>query len=410
VRTFAINNFEDGKFFVLFIFIFFLNLPMFAGFLSFIDRSILNVFSLLICFSLYFYFYRVSPVSYKNLIIYLLVIVFLFMQFSKTAVMYGFIDGLATFLRYIFYLTIAIFTYQRGLTKRSVNAIIYLSCLFCILSACIGFIQGNYIYLNGAYRFMGASASSAGLAIQVSVCLLLIYFKFIILEEKIYLSLSNCLWLITSLFLFYILLITQSRQPILGIFAVMLVHLLFFRKTLFIFVLTALFLYLNTFIELSGISSTRVVTLFNNLVQVSSISELEDIRDASLVSRINYIKVGASHIIENTLLFGAGLNSFPGIYEAATGKDSVAPHNDLLLIFVEFGYFGLLMLFYGLFKYLRIVVTKKLYFPVAIIVFWALGLSLNNFLYYHTVAFMMFFLASISLKSNETLGTKKSNL
>tara|TARA_B100000212_G_scaffold237172_1_gene180474 strand:+ start:1054 stop:2052 length:999 start_codon:yes stop_codon:yes gene_type:complete len=332
------------------------------------------------------------------------------MQFSKTAVMYGFIDGLATFLRYIFYLTIAIFTYQRGLTKRSVNAIIYLSCLFCILSACIGFIQGNYIYLNGAYRFMGASASSAGLAIQVSVCLLLIYFKFIILEEKIYLSLSNCLWLITSLFLFYILLITQSRQPILGIFAVMLVHLLFFRKTLFIFVLTALFLYLNTFIELSGISSTRVVTLFNNLVQVSSISELEDIRDASLVSRINYIKVGASHIIENTLLFGAGLNSFPGIYEAATGKDSVAPHNDLLLIFVEFGYFGLLMLFYGLFKYLRIVVTKKLYFPVAIIVFWALGLSLNNFLYYHTVAFMMFFLASISLKSNETLGTKKSNL
>lgn len=383
---------------------------MFAGFLSFIDRSIINVFSLIICFFMYFITYRGSSIGFKNLIIYFLVIIFLFIQFSKTAIMYGFLDGLATFLRYIFYLTITIFTYQRGLTKSSINMIIFLSCLFCILSACIGFIQGNYSYLNGAYRFMGASASSAGLAIQASVCLFLIYFKFIILEKRIYLSLSNCFWLITTLFLLYILLITQSRQPLLGIFAVMLVHLLFFRKTLFLIALIVLIFYSNTLIEFSGISSTRIATLFNNLIQISSINELEDIRDGSLIARINYIKVGASYIIENTLVFGAGLNSFQGIYEAATGKDGVAPHNDLLLIFVEFGYFGLLIFFYGLFKYSKTVITKKLYFPVAIIVFWALGLSLNNFLYYHSVALMMFFLASLSLKSNAILSIKKSNL
>ena len=102
----------------------------------------------------------------------------------------------------------------------------------------------------------------------------------------------------------------------------MLVHLLFFRKTLFLIALIVLIFYSNTLIEFSGISSARIATLFNNLIQISSINELEDIRDGSLIARINYIKVGASYIIENTLVFGAGLNSFQGIYEAATGKMS----------------------------------------------------------------------------------------
>jgi len=103
------------------------------------------------------------------------------------------------------------------------------------------------------------------------------------------------------------------------------------------------------------------------------------------------------------LAFGAGLNSFQGIYEAATGKDSVAAHNDLLLVLVEFGYIGLgiflLILTYLFYGSLR----KRNLFTLFTICFWFFGFSLNNVFYYHSIATLFVMVLMLSLRPNQKI-------
>ena len=121
------------------------------------------------------------------------------------------------------------------------------------------------------------------------------------------------------------------------------------------------------------------------VLKIWDASSIDEIRDGSIMARVNYFIVGLTYIHDNDLLFGAGLNAFPGIYGSVTGKYGVAPHNDLLLLIIDFGYIGTLIILLSLI-YILIKSNKNKYKNQLIVfVLWAFGLSINNVFYYYPI-------------------------
>ena len=324
------------------LFMLLLGLPMFMAPFDWVDRSIVNLFSLCSSALIYLFIQRKITLTYQTYLAYFVILIFLYVQYVKTAVGFGVADGFSTFLRYIFYLTVGIVTYKRGIEEKSLNVIIFMAVIICIFSSVLGVIQDRYIWLNGWNRFMGANYSSAALALEASMCLFLVYIKFFFLKSSSQLlSLKTMTYIVLSVALLYILYLTGSRGPLLGVIVLMAMHIFFnHRKLFFILAFTGLFIG-GALFEASSLSSNRLLILMSNAAEVAEWDDLKNMGDGSVFSRIKYIEVGASYIYDQNLAFGAGLNSFQGIYEASTGKDSVAPHNDFLLVLVEFGYIGL---------------------------------------------------------------------
>ena len=383
------------------LFMIFLGLPMVMAPVGSIDRSIVNLGSLCSAVLIYLYIYRKTTFSYQTYIIYFIVLIFLYIQYAKTAVGYGVADGLSTLLRYIFYFTVGLVTYRRGIEEKSLNIIIFMAVIICILSSALGAILDRYIWLNGWNRFMGANYSSAGLALEASMCLFLVYIKFFFLKSNYRLLSSVAMaYIVLSFALLYTIYLTGSRGPMLGVILIMILHLFFNHRILFFILVGACFIYAGVLIEASSLSSNRFLIAALRITEVAEWDDLKNMGDGSIFSRIKYIEVGASYIYDQNLAFGAGLNSFQGIYEAATGKDSVAAHNDLLLVLVEFGYIGLgifiLILTYLLYGSLK----KRNLFTLYVISFWFFGFSLNNVFYYHSIATLFVMVLMLSLRPN----------
>lgn len=380
-------------------FIILVSVPLFSGVLAFTSMGILNIFSLISAALVYGFCNRNIKLGRRGYILFLFSVLVLYAQFSKTAFQYDAVDGLATFLRYVFYIIVGLVTFKKGLSFRELSKVISVSTAICLVSICIGLILGRFVFLNGVERFMGASHSSAGLALHVSTSLFLIYLKLWFFGKGLSIgSVKGFLYFLLIVFLFYVLLSTGSRQPLVGILALAAIHMFLYHKVLLFLLVTLAIAYLGVVVDLSILSSNRLFLLATKLIEISSISDLEDVRDGSLAARLNYIRVGASYIFENNLMFGAGLNAFQGIYEQATGKDGVAAHNDVLLILVEFGYFGLLLFLVLLVKYLFQAFIKRNLLPFLIIVFWLVGLSLNNLFYYHSVATLLVIFGGLSMR------------
>jgi hypothetical protein len=383
------------------LFMLLLGLPMFMAPVDWVDRSIVNLFSLCSSALIYLFIQRKITLTYQIYLTYFVILIFLYIQYVKTAVGFGVADGFSTLLRYIFYLTVGLVTYKRGIEEKSLNVIIFMAVIICIFSSVLGVIQDRYIWLNGWNRFMGANYSSAALALEASMCLFLVYIKFFFLKPSSQLlSLNTMTYIVLSVALLYILYLTGSRGPLLGVIFLMAMHIFFnHRKLFFILAFTSLFIG-GALFEASSLSSNRLLILMSNAAEVAEWDDLKNMGDGSVFSRIKYIEVGSSYIYDQNLAFGAGLNSFQGIYEASTGKDSVAPHNDFLLVLVEFGYIGLgifLLILTGLvFRSLR----KRNLFTLFIIGFWFFGFSLNNVFYYHSVATLLVMVLMLSLRSN----------
>ena len=390
-------NREGSVWIVLFLLL--VSIPLFSGVLTFTNTSTLNIVSLISASLVYGVCNINIKLSRRCYILLLFSVLVLYSQFSKTALQYEATDGLASFLRYIFYIIVGLVTYKKGLSFRELSTVISVSIAICLFSILIGLVLGRFVLLNGVDRFMGASHSSAGLALQVSTILFLIYVKLWVFGKGLSISsVKGILYLLLIMFLFYVLLLTGSRQPLLGILAIAAIHMFLYHKLLLFLLVTLAIAYLGVVVDLSVLSSNRLLLLATKLVEVSSVSDLENVRDGSLAARLNYIRVGASYIFENNLMFGAGLNAFQGIYEQATGKDGVAAHNDVLLILVEFGYFGLLLFLVLLVKYLVEAFRKRNLLSFLIIVFWLVGLSLNNLFYYHSVATLLVIFWVLSMR------------
>lgn len=380
------------------LFMLLLGLPMFMAPVGSIDRSIVNLFSLCSSALIYLFIQRKTTLTYQTYLVYLIILIFLYIQYAKTAVGYGVADGFSTLLRYIFYLTVGLVTYRRGIEEKSLNVIIFMAVIICILSSALGAIQDRYIWLNGWNRFMGANYSSAGLALESSMCLFLVYIKFFFLKSSNrLLSPETMAYIVLSVALLYILYLTGSRGPLLGVIFVMVMHIFFnHRKLFFILAVASLFVG-GVLFEASSLSSNRLLIAASKITEVAEWDDLKNMGDGSIFSRIKYIEVGASYIYDQNLAFGSGLNSFQGIYEAATGKDSVAPHNDFLLVLVEFGYIGLGIFLLIITRLVYRSLRKRNLFTLFIIAFWFFGFSLNNVLYYHSVATLLVMVLMLSL-------------
>ena len=383
------------------LFMLLLGLPMFMAPVDWVDRSIVNLFSLCSSALIYLFIQRKITLTYQLYLAYFVILIFLYIQYIKSAVGFGFTDGFSTLLRYIFYLTVGLVTYKRGIEEKSLNIIIFMAVIICIFSSVFGVIEDRYIWLNGWNRFMGANYSSAALALEASMCLFLVYIKFFFLKSSSQLlSLKTTTYIVLSVALLYIIYLTGSRGPMLGVIFLLTMHIfLNYRKLFFILAFASIFVG-GVLFEAASLSSNRLLILMSNVAEVSEWDDLKNIGDGSIFSRIKYIEVGASYIFDQNLAFGAGLNSFQGIYEASTGKDSVGPHNDFLLVLVEFGYIGLgifLLILMGLvFRSVR----KRNLFTLFIIGFWFSGFSLNNVFYYHSVATLLVMVLMLSLRPN----------
>jgi O-antigen ligase len=378
-------------------FVILLQIPMLTGSISVIDRSIVNMFSLVSAGLIYLLINRKVKLPPRTIVVYCLIIGILFIQYSKTALDYEVTDGLATLLRYTLYLTVGIITYKNGVDIRVIKYVILISIIICILSSVLGIVQNRYVYLNGWNRFTGSNYSSVGLALEASFCLFLIYARFLFLEpHKPTLSLKTIGYMGISAALTYIIYLTGSRGPALGVIAIIYIHTFFNKKIIFLTLLILPIIFINILYEASDLSSNRILVLFTNLKEVYYYDDIRNM-GGSIFNRIDYIEVGVSYIYKYNLAFGAGLNSFQGIYEAASGRDRVAAHNDFLLVLVEFGYIG-----FGLFLFILALLLFKCIksrnnFTLTTIIFWLSGLSLNNVLYYHSVATLLVMILALSM-------------
>jgi hypothetical protein len=147
-------------------------------------------------------------------------------------------------------------------------------------------------------------------------------------------------------------------------------------------------------------SSNRLFLLITRLAEVSSFEDIKTMGDGSLFARIRYVEIGVKHIFDNNLAFGAGLNSFQGMYESATGSVGVAAHNDFLMILVEFGYIGLAVFTMMLAKVLFLSLHRQHRLTLFLIVFWGVGYTLNNVFYYHSVATLLVIIFALSLRAD----------
>lgn len=384
------------------IFPFLLYLPFFSYTIPFVDRSVLNVISII--FSLVFVnsVYSSSWKSYKNILILTGGGLLLFIQFSKTGLTFSLTDGMATFLRYIFYISVITLVGHRGISKNDFHMFCQASYILCFLSIIIGLIGENYVFLNGQNRFNGATHSAAALSMQLSIAITLMLVEFIKSKEiGISFSVSRSVIFVISFIIFlYALIETGSRQPLLGltltIFFVVFVN----YKRLLVFIFIPIFVFLISYIDSSAILEHRFLVTLIKLWNLDDLSELSTLRDSSILARLNYFIVGIEYIINHNLMFGAGLNAFPGIYEIATGKAGVAPHNDLLLLLVEFGYIGGVFIILPLMILVLIAIKKKNIIAIAGVILWVTGFSLNNVMYYHPIVTSLLILFLYSKEKN----------
>jgi len=381
-----------------YVFLIILALPLFAGIFTFIDRSLIIVLSLFFSFLILIYLYRNAFFQNKKIILLSAISFILLIQFSKTALNFGVTDGAATFLRYLLYALFAVGITTRGISVSEFRKITFFSVIICLVSIAIGYINSKYMFINNFYRFMGASHSPAALALQLSTNLFLIFAYFTFIKKRLSIFNPEDLFLlIAGSIIFLSFLDTGSRQPLGGIFLVLLFLLFIYNFRYFLFLLISGIIYFFYFFDLSPFLDIRLISSAITIFS-TDINEIADIRDGSILSRINYIIVGVNHTVQNNFFFGSGLNSFPGIYLNETGMTNVAPHNDFLLIFVEFGFIGLIIFLYLLLYFSIKLIIKRNYFTISVLIFWFGGLSLNNSLYYHSVFLLLILLLLVENK------------
>lgn len=200
-----------------------------------------------------------------------------------------------------------------------------------------------------------------------------------------------------SLFLVY-LYKTGSRQPLGGVLLVMggltLLRLPIKYSLSVISGLCFVIIYYGVNLDLFG----RIGLLVSRILELQALSSLAE-SDSSIGARVRYFEVGVSALMDHGWAFGLGLNSFPGVYEDAVGKAGVAPHNDLLLILIDFGvipfvFFLLISISFIIIKRRQIPIETWSYFFL-----WVLGFSLNNFFFYWMLVILLV-VSAVQVKSN----------
>ena len=255
----------------------------------------------------------------------------------------------------------------------------------------IGVFGNDFVFLNGQDRLHALAASPAGLSLASAIGVIAILGIAISGEAP---RATILRWGPVLLVLVYGLFLTGSRQPLAGLLAciALLVGLLARHKSKLTFIGAACAGGLLLGSVNWELIAPRLHYLAVSVANADSIDQLLEIKEGSIMARLSYIEAGVSSVVSDSPIIGFGLNSFPQIYFQSTGLANVAPHFDALQFFVEGGAIGLMayltlitLIFY------RAINSNHLCALLAS-VFYLVGCSMNNVLYYHSVTIMLILL------------------
>lgn len=236
-----------------------------------------------------------------------------------------------------------------------------------IITGILGIIIGNKIFLNGTDRYMGLTISPTAYALYAAVTFAMCVSMYIVERSKWYI-LYACIILI-------LLYLTGSRQPFLGC----LIFIFFEANKRFKLISIGLGVFILGLIKDLGIRQIEIIFNLFKILPNISLAALESIKDGSLYTRLQYIKVALdSQVLKDNYVMGTGVNTFQHIFDLVTNKSKVAPHNDFLMIYVDFGVVGSMV--FSLIIIRLILMSKQKY--AKYVLFYVIGFSLNNPLYY----------------------------
>lgn len=363
-------------------------LPL-ASTLVMIPRPIMFSVGLLLAIFLIVLIFRRDLLRIAPLAGFMTAFFYLFLQYSKTAYHYDVGLGLASIFRYMLF-GLVLWAIINGLVSRRAVLIIQNSAItFCVIAVLGGEALGNYIFKNGAERFMGLGHSGAPVGMLFAIVLLIIFHRLChSLESKKMLSFNNLWYVSLMLLLFIYLYKTGSRQPLGGILLVIgglsLLRMPIKYSVSVVLSLCCVIVYYGLNLDIFG----RIGLLFSRILELQALSSLAEV-DTSIGARLRYFEVGVSALIDGGWAFGLGLNSFPGVYEDAVGKAGVAPHNDLLLVLIDF---GLIPFVFFLLLSISFIIIKRRQIPIetwSYFLLWFVGFSLNNFFFYWMLVVLM---------------------
>jgi hypothetical protein len=328
-----------------------------------------------------------NVVNYAPLNLYIILILFLTfigLIFNKPI---EYIPSAIRFFSYYLAATLAYFF----LKENSLATFIKLLKGFLILNVAIalifGYLEviiGDVQFINGAYRYSGTfKFHHLGNAMYLAM-LLILWFELYVVAKK-------SVWaIIVFLLLFNLFLNTHSRLLMVVLFfSYCLFYILKTRSAvkfikigggIFVVAISLYFLIINTEI------SPRLKTVF--------LSE-KSLKDPSTMERIEITINTVKNMEFYEKVIGIGLGGFNKFYEAETGREDVAAHNNFLLFFAEGGLVGLFFfisyqaaVFWAIFNLIRYKLEKIFHIDfqrllfIALFVFEIGCFLLNNYYFY----------------------------
>lgn len=335
---------------------------------------------------------RAPATSISALILVLFLTAWTLLNWILSAYNFSVQNGAATAIRYMLYLSVAALAlnYQGSHRIEFARGLVLAYVLTVMASVLLGILFDREVFLNGQYRLYGLSASPVGLALASSVAMLGLLLTFVYERPA---SRYRVLLMVTYFSIcFYGLVLTGSRQPMLGVVFVLTFVIFFKSKLLAAFLLICAIGFSAASYEFVAEISPRIAYLVESLLSSRSLEALSTIKEGSLQARFSYITFGAAQVSEEAPFFGFGLNAFPALFENNHGIRGVAPHFDPLQFYVDGGLFGL-TIYLSLIGY-GIVASalKRDNARLLIIAYYILCTSLNNVLYYHSITVLLLFL------------------
>lgn len=280
-----------------------------------------------------------------------------------------------TATRYLLYLLIGNICYfvvrDKGIEIYDdiIRKVTNIAIILTILFVGVEILLNDIDYLNGAYRIAGSfKKHQLGEALFVYVLLILYWF----LNKN---SLKK--W-VTSIVLFAIIISTQSRALIGIIFVVGGLYNILKIKSFFKLVLSIALLVPVCTIAYYAIMYTDFLPRFKYMFASDS-----GVYDASTLERIEIMENSLSNINGIHKYIGVGIGGFQRFYQAITGREAVAAHNNYLLFYIEGGYLSLvtyilfqLSMLISLFRNIKIMTSPI----VSITFFLFMGITLLSFL------------------------------
>jgi len=356
--------------------------------------NILNIFLVLIL--LFLFSQKTSelkmPKGIKSVKLFFL---FIFISFLFALVHFELKSSIPTFLRFFLYFLCFLYGYsilnfiQYEYFYKNLVWYIRLSLWFAVVISFYQITTGDLQFGNMIYRVSGPFYLHASGFSLFLVANLGILYALEIRKKKKFLHLDNLLFLLGT----YILLRTGSRAGFVG-FSLVVIFDFLIRKAITTkgIILIPIIIFLG-FELIPAFLQTQSATRIRFLI--------ENGKDASTMTRENFIQHSLHNFDGSEIILGKGLGSFASFYNSIEDR-RVAAHNNFLQFYIEGGLLGLLsytilVIYLGYLSLFELHLKNKFHFALFFLILNIEGFGLlnNNFYYPVSEFFVWFFLGLV---------------